>query len=144
MPPSGFRYRLARFFMGRNGPDTLYFICVVLSLVVLTASAILIPYNYVLAIVGFLLYALLFGYAIFRVFSRNLVKRQRENAAVRRFFGILFRPFRRIYFRIRDRKTHVFRKCPNCHATLRLARVAGEHIVRCPACHERFPVKVKK
>lgn len=144
MPPYGFRYRLARFFMGRNGPDTLYFICFALSFLMLSAATVLARLHYVPSVVCFLLSLLLLGYAIFRVLSRNLVKRQRENAAVRRVFGVLFRPFRRIYFRIRDRKTHVFRKCPHCHATLRLARVPGEHIVRCPACHERFSVKVRK
>ena len=140
-PP--FRYRLARFFMGRNGPDTLYYILFALSLVFLILSSVFFE-NLVCRVLFPALYLLTVGYAIFRLFSRNLVKRQRENAAVRRFFGILLRPFRRTYFRIRDRKTHVFRKCPHCNATLRLARVPGEHIVRCPACHERFPVKVKK
>lgn len=139
----GFRYRLARFFMGRNGADTLYYIAFVLSFVSLILNRIF--FNLPLwNILFFLLYLFFFGYAIFRLFSRNIYKRQKENAAVRRFFGKLFRPFRRLFLRIRDRKTHVFRKCPHCRATLRLSRIPGEHMTRCPSCGERFAVKVKK
>ena len=139
----GFRYRLARFFMGRNGPDALYYICFVLSFVSLILYRVFFLYP-ACNILFFTLYVSFFAYAIFRLFSRNIYKRQRENAAVKRFFGRLLRPFRRIFLRIRDRKTHVFRKCPHCRATLRLARIPGEHATRCPSCGERFTVRVKK
>ena len=141
--PGGFRYRLARFFMGRNGADTLYYTAFSFSLVFIFLTGLFVSHR-VLRYVFPALYLLSFGYALFRFFSRNVAKRQRENAAFRRFFGKLFLPFRRAYLRIRDRKTHIYRKCPHCKSTLRLARIPGEHVVRCPACSERFPVRVKK
>ena len=140
--PYGFRYRLAQFFAGRNGADTIYFVCFTLSLVFIFLSGIFytcIPLRYTF----FALYFISLGYSIFRLFSRNLAKRRAENAAFRRAFGKLFLPFRRLSLRIRNRKTHVFRKCPHCKNTLRLARIPGEHTVRCPACGERFSVTVK-
>ena len=141
--PYGFRYRLARFFAGRNGADTLYHVLFVLSLIFVFLSGIFYTHR-VLRVVFPLLYFITLGYALFRFFSRNLSKRQRENAAFRRFFGKLFMPMRRAFLKLRHRKTHIFRKCPHCKNTLRLARIPGEHVVRCPACGERFSLSVKK
>ena len=45
--------------------------------------------------------------------------------------------------RIRDRKTHVYRECPYCHAILRLPKESGTHMTRCPRCRESFSVSVK-
>ena len=69
-----------------------------------------------------------------RIFSKNIVARRKENE---RFCG---------YFRLRknkrrDRKTHVYRKCPNCKAVLRLPKSKGKHFVVCPRCNNRFKVK---
>lgn len=139
----GFRYRFARLFMGRNGADTLYYVFFVLSLISVFLCG-LFQESPVLLLLFFCLYTLFFGYALFRLFSRNLTKRRRENEAFRRFFGILFLPFRRLFLRLRDRRTHVFRRCPHCRATLRLLRIPGSHTVRCPKCREAFPVVVKK
>ena len=141
--PNGFRYRLARFFAGRNGADTLYHVLFVLSLIFVFLGGVF----YTHGVLGYLfpiLYLITLGYALFRFFSRNVAKRRRENAAFRRFFGKLFTPVRRTYLKVRQRKTHVFRKCPHCKNMLRLARIPGEHVVRCPACGERFSVTVKK
>ena len=141
--PGGFRFRLARFFMGRNGADTLYHVTLVFSLVFIFLGGFFSAHG-ILRYVFLSLYLLSFGYALFRFFSRNIYKRQKENAAFRKFWGKLFMPFRRQALRIRDRKTHIYRKCPHCKSTLRLARIPGDHIVRCPSCGERFPVTVKK
>ena len=141
--PYGFRYRLARFFMGRNGVDTLYYVAFFLSLIFIFLSGLFGSHS-VLRFVFPALYLLTFGYALFRFFSHNVAKRRAENAAFRRAVGAVFKPFKRLFLRIRDRKTHIYRKCPHCKSTLRLARIPGDHIVRCPACGERFPVKVKK
>lgn len=81
-------------------------------------------------IVSVLLLALIF----FRMFSRNIAKRRRENE---RFCGF----FKLIRNRVRDRKTHVYRKCPKCRAVLRLPRAKGKHNVVCPRCRERFRVR---
>ena len=71
---------------------------------------------------------------LYRIFSRNVVARRRENE---RFCG--FFKLRRNKFR--DRKTHVYRKCPSCKAVLRLPKSKGKHFVVCPKCKERFEVK---
>lgn len=125
---------------GRYGTDTLnkvylgVYIAVVLlySIVSLfltdpAASAILIL-SYLLTSTA--LIVIIF----FRMFSRNVVKRRRENEAFCGFFRLLRNRFR-------DRKTHVYRKCPQCRAVLRLPRAKGKHSVICPRCKNRFRVK---
>ena len=139
----GFRARLARFFMGRNGPDALYYASFAASLVFIFLSGFF-SNSPLWLIVFTLLYFLSFAYALFRFFSRNVAKRRKENAAFFRFCRALTMPLRRLTLRIRQRKTHVFRKCPACRATLRLSRIPGEHTVRCPSCQNRFSVRVKK
>lgn len=141
--PGGFRFRLARFFMGRNGPDTLYYFFLVLSLLCIFFSGFF-GQNDTVRLSLSLLYFIFFGYALFRLLSRNIPRRRRENAAFRRFFFRLSLPARRLSARWKSRKTHIFRKCPHCRATLRLARIPGEHVVKCPACAARFSVRVKK
>ena len=69
----------------------------------------------------------------FRMMSRNIQKRRREND---RFCG--FFKLRRNKFR--DRKTHVYKKCPHCKAVLRLPKAKGKHTVICPRCKNRFSV----
>ena len=70
----------------------------------------------------------------YRMFSRNIAKRRRENE---KFCGF----FRLRRNKIKDRKTHVYRKCPKCKAVLRLPKAKGKHSVVCPRCKERFTVK---
>ncbi|MBO5270165.1 MAG: hypothetical protein J6B77_05225, partial [Clostridia bacterium] len=77
------------------------------------------------------------SYWMFRVFSKNVVKRRRE---VERFYGF----FRNKRNRFRDRKTHVYKKCPHCKAMLRLPKRKGQHTVCCPACRERFSLKIRR
>lgn len=81
-----------------------------------------------------LLSTLLIVWIFFRMFSRNIAKRRRENE---RFCGF----FKLMRNRVRDRKTHVYRKCPQCRAVLRLPRAKGKHTVVCPRCRERFRVR---
>ena len=81
-----------------------------------------------------LLTLLLIVLIFFRMFSRNVAKRRRENETFCGFFRLLRNRFR-------DRKTHVYRKCPKCKAVLRLPKAKGKHTVVCPRCKERFGVK---
>ena len=56
---------------------------------------------------------------MFRVFSRNIYKRQNENA---KFLKIKNKVIEKIKLRKKKwayRKTHIYRKCPNCKAEIR-------------------------
>ena len=76
----------------------------------------------------------LVAYILFRTMSRNIPKRRAENERYLNFLKL--RKNKR-----RDRKTHVYRKCPKCRAVLRLPKARGKHTVACPRCRERFEVR---
>ena len=130
-----FRERMARFLYGRNGPDTIYNVCIWVSL----GLAVLGIFSDSLILSA--AYLLLFGYAIFRFMSRNVTKRREENRAFCQFFGSFGRFFKHGKRKLTDRE-HVYKKCPHCNAQLRLARKKGEHNVRCPRCFVTFSVKI--
>ena len=117
--------KLIRFMMGRyGGRDTLnkaltwtYFILLFLSIFTgLEAFA--------------WIAVALAAYSLFRVLSRNIAARQRENA-------LFCRPFRE-----RKDKEHAYRTCPHCKSRLRLPRKKGKHTVGCPRCGKDFEVKI--
>ena len=74
--------------------------------------------------------------------SRNIVARSREN---RRFLSIKNGIKKFFWLRKqmwKDRKTHVYKKCPHCKSVLRLPRRKGDHGVTCPKCKKVFRVKI--
>ena len=131
-----FRDRLARFFYGRNGMDGLNFFLFTILFVLMIINAFG-PFWTVFISEGILLI-----YLYFRYFSRNLAARRRENAAFMRIFRKVLGFFKRQKVKFRDRKTHVFRRCPHCRANLRLPKQKGKHTVRCPRCSKEFETKV--
>ena len=129
------RQKLACMLYGRNGPDTVYNVCI------WTAFAIAVTNIFLRLWPLEIVYLLLFGYAMFRFFSRNVLRRRAENAAFRRFFA---RPIRAIgrWKRKNSDRAHVYKRCPGCKSQLRFPREKGEHTVRCPRCGNNFSVKI--
>lgn len=122
--------------MGRYGVDKLYhfllIICFILIVVNLFVGSLIIS----------VLELSILGYATFRSLSKNIYKRQKENSA---FLKLIDKPKK--FFNLqkckrRDRKTHVYRKCPSCRNNLRLPKQKGKHTVVCPCCKHRFDTKI--
>ncbi|MBQ6042736.1 MAG: hypothetical protein IJL41_01185 [Clostridia bacterium] len=82
------------------------------------------------------------AFAVYRMFSRRIQTRLRENKAFLSVWEKIKLFFVRIKKRFKDRKTHVYMKCPTCKAQLRLQRIKGEHGVKCPKCGAEFRVKI--
>lgn len=125
-----------RFFAGRYGTDTLGKTTMWVLVGLLVLDLIL---NFVTDSpwVDLILTILVWGLLIwmyFRMMSRNIAKRRRENEAFCGFFKL-------IRNRFRDRKTHVYRKCKYCKAVLRLPKARGKHTVRCPRCQKLFETR---
>ena len=131
-----FKNKLYRFMYGRYGSDTLakvmLYVCliwmIVANIVALFVDSVWFSVAY------YLITTAMIVWMFFRMFSRNVAARRRENE---RFCG--FFKLRRNKFR--DRKTHVYRKCHACGAVLRLPKAKGKHFVVCPRCNKRFEVK---
>ncbi len=130
------REAIYRFMYGRYGTDELgtlifwvYFVLLVLNLILRSW------------ILYLLLFPLLFLY-LFRCFSRNHERRRRENRAYLSVRGKITGFFRLQWRKWKERKTHVYRKCPNCRAIARLPKRKGRHVVCCPKCGRDFNVRV--
>lgn len=138
------RERIARAMIGRSGPDRLYTASLWTAVILLVIGLILAAggLRWSPMILRILAFALL-AWSIFRCFSRNVAARRRENGAFCRITGKIKSFFSLKKQAFRERKTHVFRRCPKCRNTLRLPRTPGEHTVRCPACGERFSLKIR-
>ena len=93
----------------------------------------------------------------FRLLSRNISARQKENMAFLRIAGKLrpvtdegkkiFSSVRRwwnnVRLRFSQRKTHCFFKCPACGAPLRVPRRKGRMQIRCVKCGHQFEKKIR-
>ena len=130
------REALIRFMSGRYGSDS--FCNFLLALYFVLALVNLFIGSYIIYLLG----ASALVYAIFRLMSRNIYKRQRENQW---FLKISEKPrgfIKLLSNKWRDRKTHVYKKCPSCKNNLRLPKFPGEHTAVCPCCKHRFNVKI--
>lgn len=134
-----FRDKVARFMWGRYGIDGLYYFLFALYLV-LWIVQVFVKQDLAKAIISIVALAVLI-FMIFRVFSRNIAKRRKEND---RFMGF-WRSIKNFLVlqknKIRDIKSFTYKKCPSCKANLRLPRKKGTHSVVCPRCKNRFEVK---
>ncbi len=130
-----FKQWLGRVLYGIYGFDKLYF-------VLFGVWVFFMILNLFLRFWGILLIeALIIGYMMFRVLSHNIVARRRENDAVMGFFRRIQGWFKLQKVRFRDRKTHVYKKCPKCGAVLRLPKRKGVNTAGCPRCKNKFEVK---
>ena len=115
---------------GRNGSDQLGWASLVLLLVLNTVN-LFVKYSSetvhtILSTVVFLLMV----WTLFRMFSRNLPKRRRENAW---FLNKIVNPIKNGRARSAD-KEHKYFTCPNCRTVCRVPRGKGKIIITCPKC----------
>lgn len=126
------RERINRFMIGRYGTDSLNRGLLILWVVFLVVAVI--SGSVWLYIPQLILCFIIF----FRMLSRNIVRRQRENHA---YYGLMRKigaSWRRTMVRIRDRKTANFFRCPRCKADIRMPKQTGSFKIRCPKCGEEF------
>ena len=138
-----FRDRIFRFFSGRYGMDDLnkFLFWTYLALYIILFFVEIFIKHPLFMIFHIVLLALTV-FLFFRMLSRNIYKRQCEN---RKFLTVrdgLFGWFRLQKNIFRDRKTHVYRKCPSCKAVLRLQKITGNHRAACPRCAKSFDVRI--
>ncbi|MGI6039261.1 MAG: hypothetical protein GX257_01610 [Clostridiales bacterium] len=125
---------LRNFMYGRNGVDHLSVLSVVLGLVFSVIASF--TFNPILRLIPLLPY----GYAFFRVLSKNIPKRQAEN---RKFINIHYTlkgRINRLKIRHSD-KTHKYYTCPSCKASLRVPKGKGRIVITCPRCKNEITKK---
>ena len=77
-------------------------------------------------------------YNCFRVYSKNIYKRQQELSAyyvLKRQADSKLALQKRIW---NERHTHKFFNCPKCKTTVRVPKGRGKIEITCPKCHNTF------
>ena len=123
---------LAQALYGRNGFDDLARTCNVLAILLIVVNI------FAQSTVIYIIWAVLFLYSLFRIYSRNISKRYAEN---QKFLAVTEAPRR--YLKLlklqwRDREYSRYYICPKCKQQIRVPKGKGRIEIRCPKCSERF------
>lgn len=129
-----FMQRLQRFMAGRYGGDKF-------NLVLLAAGLVLSLFGSFFFRPLYLIADVLYVYALFRIFSRNLQARQRENLAFLKVWTPVEGWFRLQKQKFSQRSAYKYFKCPNCKQQLRAPRGRGKIEVTCQKCRHVFQTK---
>ncbi len=125
--------------MGRYGVDQMNIGVLIFSMVC-TFTASLTRWL-LLSILG----TALLAYGVFRMFSRNVSARSKENQK----FLVFWNKVKGIWYKIKDwfsgkkrrfadRKTHCYFSCPKCKRKLRVPKGKGKIEISCPICGTKF------
>ena len=129
------REKLAQFMYGRRGMDELsrFLLIAVIVLIVLSwvTSGLLRSVIAVLELAGLV-------YCYVRVLSRDVYKRQKENAWYLRKRRAVVSWFRSLKDRWQQRKDYRFFRCPACRSLLRVPKNKGRLMLTCRKCGNRF------
>ncbi|NMA94918.1 MAG: hypothetical protein GX974_02640 [Clostridiales bacterium] len=117
-----------RFMMGRYGSDQLAIALLIIYGVI--ALVMQFAHSIVLIILQFVLLVII----IYRIFSKDIAKRHRENIKFLNLWYPIQRKFQTRIRRIRDRKHYRYYKCPECKQTLRVPKGKGKISITCPKC----------
>ena len=119
-----FRQWFYKFMYGRYGTDTLNRFLSLLVIIILVVMVFLNGYpRLILSVVGLILLFLVY----FRMFSRNIYQRRKENDW-----------FRKIINRVKNIPHYRYFKCPNCKVKIRIPRHKGKIEITCPKCRGTF------
>lgn len=134
---SNFIIKLRNFMAGRNGIDKLTYGLLVIYCLFPAVKIFFRGMPVVWTVISVVQYAFL-GYIIFRILSRNLQKRYKENFAFEKFLNAWKPYFEHLKLRIQFIKTHRFRKCKYCGEFLRLKKGRGKRTITCPKCQNEL------
>lgn len=128
---------LQKFMLNRRGLDRLS-IALLFLYFILSFLFVFIPRDLViLRLISFIPPLI----ALYRIFSKNIVKRQQEEDKFMRWWYAVLPKIQKKVNRIKDNKTYKFIKCPNCKQLLRLPRGRGKIRISCPKCSHSFERK---
>lgn len=123
------------FMIGRHGSDQLSFALLLGGIILSLLTSI--------TGIGIFYYIGLAAYiwAIYRMFSKNRVKRAAENQKYLNIRTNLKTNFSQFFARLKNAKKYRYFRCPECKTRLRLPRKVGEVTVTCSKCRHQFRKK---
>ena len=129
------RDRIAKFMAGRNGNDRLNLFLLVIGIIFIILGIVFrdsagLLFNTITLVIIVLVY--------FRMFSKNLSKRQTENAKYMEIRYVFISKFRLLREKWVQRNEYKFFRCPSCRTALRVPRGRGKIMIVCKKCGTRF------
>ena len=128
-------HRRNTFFSGRNGPDALSMTSCVAACVLLIVSMVL---GGQASNILWLLALVFLVASYFRILSRNIPKRQRENQRFLELMSPVTDWWHRKKLRRRQKNLYCFFKCPQCGTVLRVPKGKGHSRITCKNCSHVF------
>lgn len=128
---------LKKFMYGRYGGDNLSKALLILSFIAIVIVGLLPKSVSILIVIAYIPTFV----CIFRIFSRNIYKRQQENYKYLRIKNSVMIWYKQKLNRAKDSKTHKYFTCPDCKQKLRVPRGKGKISVTCPKCKKTFKGK---
>ena len=128
---------LKKFMYGRYGGDQLSKALLILSFILIILAGFLPTSLSSLVFIGYIPTLV----CIFRMFSKNIYKRQQENYKYLKIKNSVVIWFKQKLNRAKDSKTHKYFTCPDCKQKLRVPRGQGKISVTCPKCKKSFKGK---
>ena len=123
---------LRNFMIGRNGIDK---ICIALVIAYFAISIIVsITGVRELMIIAYVLW----GVCLFRMLSRDIIKRRKENMIFSQWWNKVTYKLRNKINEVKSMKTHSIFKCPNCKLKLRVPKGKGKVTITCSRCKTEF------
>ena len=120
-----------RFMQGRYGIDQLnsflMIVCVICFIVNMFIGSI---------VLTFIAYGT-WLFVIFRMFSKNIYARNRENDKYLNFFSPLSR-WLKLKLMSKQDPSHKYFSCPKCKQMVRVPKGHGTVVVTCPNCQNKF------
>lgn len=125
----------SRIFYGKNGIDGLGIFTWIATIAL--AIAVVFSHN----VVVYIVFAALFALSVFRLLSKNIAARQKEN----RFFMNIINKFRipskgqkDVNATFKDVTDYKLFTCPNCGQKVRIPKGHGAVEIICPKCKNTF------
>ena len=128
---SNFYFKLRQFMAGRYGVDKFNSFLVMAAIVMMVLSWFTSPLIYLMSLFTM-------GFAVYRMFSRNIAKRNQENIKYLFYYDKVRNKFSKYKTMWKQRNTHRFFKCPSCRQQVRVPKGRGNIQITCPKCRATF------
>jgi len=135
MAKGGFEEKMRTWLTGRNGADELATFIICCALVVVVANIFLNT-----AFLSVLALALMV-YAWWRMSSKNVNARMRENRAFAELLGPVRPWIKNPVAAFTEARSYKHLRCPSCSQRMRVPRGKGKLRVRCPKCRATFEAR---
>lgn len=123
-----------RMFIGRNGPDHLSLALLILAMLL---SFVLSAVGVVAWIATLVTFAIT-GVALWRMFSKKIDQRRKENFALLKLVNNIKAWYYKLNAKRQQSKQYRIFKCPQCGQKLRVPRGKGKVSIKCSKCGNKL------